>query len=203
MKNNKGITLIALIITIIVMLILVSVTVAVVVNSDLIGTSKKATQDYKAKEEGERNIAGFNRIIDGEERYFNNVQEYIDYLNGNGATTLVAGVYVPGTTTPSYTWEQLEEAGVVHVEDGVFTMEDNALQYMVQKDLVLPEEVTTIGSPAFTDWPVNEIKSVGSSLRVVKGNAFDSNGDWTIKLPEGVTTLERQAISRFTFSLLT
>ena len=84
MKNNKGITLIALIITIIVMMILVAVTVAVVVNSDLIGTAKGAGADYKAKEEGERNIAGFNRIVDGEERYFNNVQEYIDFLNGNG-----------------------------------------------------------------------------------------------------------------------
>ena len=66
MKNNKGITLIALIITIIVMLILVAVTVAVVVNSDLIGTTQKSTQDYKAKEEGERNIAGFNVIVNGE-----------------------------------------------------------------------------------------------------------------------------------------
>ncbi len=42
MKNQKGITLVALIITIIVMLILVAVTVAVVVNSNLIGKAEKA-----------------------------------------------------------------------------------------------------------------------------------------------------------------
>ena len=42
MKNQKGITLVALIITIIVMLILVSVSIAVVINSDLIGTAQNA-----------------------------------------------------------------------------------------------------------------------------------------------------------------
>jgi len=42
MKNQKGITLVALIITIIVMLILVSVSIAVVINSDLIGTANSA-----------------------------------------------------------------------------------------------------------------------------------------------------------------
>ncbi len=42
MKNQKGITLVALIITIVVMLILVAVTVAVVVNSDLILNAEKA-----------------------------------------------------------------------------------------------------------------------------------------------------------------
>ncbi len=42
MKNNKGITLIALIITIIVMLILVGVTVRIVINSNLISTADMA-----------------------------------------------------------------------------------------------------------------------------------------------------------------
>lgn len=47
MKGNKGITLVALVITIVVMLILVAVTVAVVVNSDLIGSAEKAGNAYK------------------------------------------------------------------------------------------------------------------------------------------------------------
>lgn len=46
MKEQKGITLVALIITIIVMLILVAVSVAVVVNSNLIGTAEKAAGGY-------------------------------------------------------------------------------------------------------------------------------------------------------------
>ncbi len=83
MKNNKGITLIALIITIIVMLILVAVTVAVVVNSNLIGTAQGAKTDTETAYSEESNIAGFNVTIGGEDRYFNNADEYVDYLKGN------------------------------------------------------------------------------------------------------------------------
>ena len=42
MKKNKGITLIALIITIIVMLILVAVSVNILIKSNLIGNAEKA-----------------------------------------------------------------------------------------------------------------------------------------------------------------
>lgn len=52
MKNNKGITLIALVITIIVMLILVGVTVSAAINGKLFDTAKKAAKDTeKAKQE--------------------------------------------------------------------------------------------------------------------------------------------------------
>lgn len=44
MKRNKGITLIALIITIIIMLILCATTITIVINSDLFDTAKNATQ---------------------------------------------------------------------------------------------------------------------------------------------------------------
>ena len=57
MKNQKGITLVALIITIIVMLILVAVSVAVIINSDLLGTAKNAGDAYKANTESEGNMS--------------------------------------------------------------------------------------------------------------------------------------------------
>ena len=47
MKRNKGITLIALIITIIVMLILVGVTVNVIINSNILGSAKNAGKKWK------------------------------------------------------------------------------------------------------------------------------------------------------------
>lgn len=56
MKNQKGITLVALIITIIVMLILVAVSVAVVINSNLLGAADKATAEYKNQADIEKNI---------------------------------------------------------------------------------------------------------------------------------------------------
>ena len=47
MKEQKGITLVALIITIIVMLILVGVTVSVVINSNLIGEANTAKESWQ------------------------------------------------------------------------------------------------------------------------------------------------------------
>ncbi len=47
MKRNKGITLIALIITILIMLILVGITVAVVINSNMIGVAKNTGKKYE------------------------------------------------------------------------------------------------------------------------------------------------------------
>lgn len=72
MKNrrNKGITLIALVITIIVMLILVAVTITVAVNGGLFDYAKKAsddTIDARNKEQNRANIpAGQNyqQLID-------------------------------------------------------------------------------------------------------------------------------------------
>ena len=70
MKGQKGITLVALIITIIVMLILVGVTVSVVINSNVIGQAKTTTSDYKTKYEGEGKLddKDFNIIINGTEQ---------------------------------------------------------------------------------------------------------------------------------------
>lgn len=63
MKNQKGITLVALIITIIVMLILVAVSVAVIINSDLLGTAKNAGADYRANADSEGNLSKNNVTI--------------------------------------------------------------------------------------------------------------------------------------------
>jgi len=49
-KENKGITLIALIITIIVMLILVSVTIGLTVNSDIFGKAQEAGREWQQNE---------------------------------------------------------------------------------------------------------------------------------------------------------
>ncbi len=45
-EKNKGITLIALIITIVVMLILVGVSVSILINSNLIGAAEKTATAY-------------------------------------------------------------------------------------------------------------------------------------------------------------
>ena len=76
MKNNKGITLIALIITIIIMLILVAVTVSILINSGIIGKAKKAKDDTQTAFTAEQR-AGDVLNINGREYSFD---DYIDKL---------------------------------------------------------------------------------------------------------------------------
>ena len=81
MKNQKGITLVALIITIIVMLILVAVSVAVVINSNLLGAADKATGKYKEEAGKEENLGEGNIVnVNGQQHDINY------YVNKAGIT---------------------------------------------------------------------------------------------------------------------
>jgi len=66
MKENKGITLVALIITIIVMMILVAVSVAVILRSDLLGTAKNAGTSYRSNMDEEQGFGTGSIKIAGE-----------------------------------------------------------------------------------------------------------------------------------------
>ena len=88
MRKERGITLIALIITIIIMLILVAVTISILINSGLIGKAKKAGEDYKTSYEQESRM-GDSITIDGVT--YNSIDEYLADLNSSnpaGAGTL-------------------------------------------------------------------------------------------------------------------
>ncbi len=78
MKNNRGITLVALIITIIVMLILVAVSVSIVINSGLLTKAKEAGDAYTDAAEEERTWEEVNI----NNQLYDNVDEYITELNG-------------------------------------------------------------------------------------------------------------------------
>ena len=73
MRKNKGITLIALIITIVVMLILVAVSVNVLINSNIIGQAEKAAKGYKTAYEQESNIG---QVTIGGKTY-NSIEDYL------------------------------------------------------------------------------------------------------------------------------
>lgn len=73
MKNQKGITLVALIITIVVMLILVAVSVGVVINSNLLGTAEKTVKTYENKSNEEKNFGDNVQITNG--------GSFADYVN--------------------------------------------------------------------------------------------------------------------------
>jgi hypothetical protein len=80
-NRNKGITLIALIITIIVMLILVGVVVTVVIQSNLLGTAKTAGDKYKTAYEDESNMSEVT--INGEK--YASIE---DYINNNQMSSI-------------------------------------------------------------------------------------------------------------------
>ena len=68
MKQNKGITLVALVITIIILIILAGITISLVLGENgLIGKSKQGAKDYKEAANNEQEMLGkINDIIDGE-----------------------------------------------------------------------------------------------------------------------------------------
>ena len=75
MKSEKGITLVALVITIIVMLILVAVSVTFAVQSGLFEKADKATENWKAAEQEE---ADADVTVDGKD-----IDTYVSELTAN------------------------------------------------------------------------------------------------------------------------
>ena len=100
MRNKeKGITLIALIITIIVMLILVGVVVTVVIQSNLLGTAKTAGDKYKTAYEDESNMSEVT--IDGKK--YASIEDYLESIKplpeGAGKRFSETKEYNDGTKT--------------------------------------------------------------------------------------------------------
>lgn len=67
MRGQKGITLVALVITIIVMLILVGVSVTVAINGGLFDKAKEGATGTQETANAERNLSNGKVMIDGNE----------------------------------------------------------------------------------------------------------------------------------------
>lgn len=76
MQKKKGITLIALIITIIVMLILVGVTISIALNGRLFETAKQASKNTENEKEQELDLSEGKVYIDDE--WYNSIEDYIN-----------------------------------------------------------------------------------------------------------------------------
>lgn len=77
MKNKEGITLIALIITIIIMLILVSVSIQVLMSSGLFDRAADATSDWNNAQENEGQLGAGNIQIDDGDTTYNSIDEFL------------------------------------------------------------------------------------------------------------------------------
>lgn len=81
-SKEKGITLIALVITIIVMLTLVAVTISMAINGGLFEQAGKATGKTKNELNAEQNLANGGVEVNGE--WYNSIDEYLETLKGQG-----------------------------------------------------------------------------------------------------------------------
>jgi len=80
MKNQKGITLIVLIITIIVMMILVAVSVTIALDSGLFKSAQSAAKRTETERANELGVANGQVFVDGQE--YTSMQHYVDSLKG-------------------------------------------------------------------------------------------------------------------------
>lgn len=114
MKKSKGVTLIALIVTIVVMLVLLGVSIQILISSNILDAAKKAAQQTKDAYESE---ASMNDIKIGEKTF----EEYIESINGK--KTKISWIYqenadgnieITGLNLSSYAYTDSEELDILY-----------------------------------------------------------------------------------------
>lgn len=204
MKENKGITLIALIITIVVMLILVGITINVVLNSNILGSAKNAGkkwQDEEQKEATESNI-----IIDGVEyasieAYLNANKEVTNPYNPDG---WVAAWTCPDGGT-SEEWSDMINHGEPAEGDIVAKLYETTGNPIISMDEVLYEGgdynfvLVIEGEGAIGDTPNGyawnfpgiTIQNViiGNGITEIGAHNFDSDTFHSVTIPDSVTKI--------------
>ena len=162
MKNNqKGITLIALIITIIVMLILVGVSVNIALNNGLFkATQNAATQTKEAVKQ--ENALSSGQVTVGDVTY-SSIDDYLEGLNGYEYEITIGGVRTGIGFNENWTWEQLASKNsnvlvqyVDNVRDDIYIKANgsNKLLYTAYTSLYSPTDEEYWG-PAYRykgDW---------------------------------------------------
>ena len=121
-NDQKGITLIALIITIIIMLILVAVTINMAVSGGLFGYASNAVKDTKEEKEKEETSAEGSLAVDGKK--YDSPEDYLMGYESNGEK--FSEIY---TSTQEYVDKNGDTAIIpkgyaVGISDGINTIED-------------------------------------------------------------------------------
>ena len=182
MRKQKGITLVALIITIVVMLILVAVSVNVIVNSDLIGHAEKIGDAYKnavAEEEGYNPTFGNGKTL---EDYMAGIEKLPDIEAGVRAETNsnYKGVTIPkGFTVSGISTEQSVDGGLViyDIPEGrtVNWTNPDSVKTQYNQFVWIPVEVNKTTEPKDTETSIASFKrSVWQGNARVANNAQSS-----------------------------
>ena len=96
-SNSRGITLIALIITVIIMLILVGVSVTIVINGGLFDITKKAAKRTEKAKKAEQELSSERIKID--EIWYDSFEDYV-----NGKESAIQGVEDLDETNTTFTY---------------------------------------------------------------------------------------------------
>ena len=159
MKNNKGITLVALVVTIVVLLILAGVSINLVLGDN--GIVKKA-QDAKTKsaEASENDLKGMNSLIEQMESTLNG--ESSDNKEDDGLGKLVNDMgTLPEDTTPYFPSSDFKRREKTNTENGLVIEDSDGNQYVW---VVVPRTTavykkTELGKTTFTDADYTSIEN--------------------------------------------
>ena len=171
-KNQKGITLVALVITIIVMLILVAVSVTVAINGGLFTQAKEAGNSWedKSAEEAAGNIINVdNQIV--------NIDSAINTLKDRPKTP-GTNTEIPGDTqTP--TTISFTINGIAHQMPAESTWADwiegkSGWQEDPTSGLIVSYEDAPIGEAFYIYWP--DANGTADQTKPVSGNEFIEEG---------------------------
>ena len=183
-NRNKGITLVALIITIVVMLILVAVSVNVIIKSNLLGTAEKTVNKYKIASEEEGN----NGVIEIDGKKYNSIE---DYMAGKEKLPDVeAGVRAE--TNSNYKGATIPKGFSVSGIKSEQTIEGGLVIYDIPKDTTVdwtnPDSVKTAYNQ-FVWIPVEVTESdTETSIAAFRRSAWTANAETGGERTTGLST---------------
>ena len=125
LKNKKGITLVALVVTIVVLLILAGVSINLVLgNNGIIAKAKEA--ETKSAEASENDLKGMNSLIDQMETVLNggNTEETVPYLPSSDfhydtSTSVDTGLVIVDSNGNEYVWVVVPRTTEVYATTGL------------------------------------------------------------------------------------
>ena len=142
MKKNKGITLVALVVTIVVLLILAGVSINLVLGNNGIIAKAKETET-KSAEASENDLKGMNSLIDEMETVLNggNTEETVPYLPSSDfhydtSTSVDTGLIIADSNGNEYVWVVVPRTTAVYKTTGLGKTTFTDADYTsIEKDL--------------------------------------------------------------------
>lgn len=172
MKNNKGITLVALVVTIVVLLILAGVSINLVLGDNGIITKAKEAQ-RKSAEATQNDLIGMNELAQ-------QLEEKINGSTGSGSGNGGAGGKTEPETVPYLPSDDFHYDTSTSVDTGLIIADSNGNEYVW---VVVPRttavyKTTGLGKTTFTDADYRSIETDLKNYTSTYGTTDDFSDTW-------------------------